>query len=128
MLKKNITYVNAFGEEVVDTAWFNMTELEKTRFIAKYATGDEESLEGHITRISQEKDLKAIIALVEDIILTSYGVRSDDGKSFIKTKEVRESFEFSFAYAELFEQLIQNPEDMKQFVTSILTKQKAKAE
>ena len=60
-----------------------------------------------------------MLDLFEDIILTSYGQKSPDGRTFIKNKEMRENFSNSEAYAQLFEELVMSPDAMTQFAKGI---------
>ena len=46
-------------------------------------------------------------------LLLSY--KSEDGKRFTKNAALREDFESSAVYAEMFEQLLLNPEEAKAF-------------
>src|SRR5699024_3200727 len=54
------------------------------------------------------------------LILQSYGVKSADGKKFIKNAEIRSDFENSIAYAELFTELLLNPDQTKEFAEGLV--------
>ena len=41
--------------------------------------------------------------LLNDFVLTAYGVKSEDGKRFIKSEQIREEFKQSLAYEALIE-------------------------
>jgi hypothetical protein len=61
------------------------------------------------------------MAEFKNIILTSYGVRSEDGRFFKKTQQLRDEFASSEAYSALFMELVTgNTEGMIEFVTGIM--------
>lgn len=123
MLKKTVTYEDFNGNEVTEDLYFHLNSIEVTRLTAKFG-GD---LEGAINRLVARRNLEEMMEFMEQMILLSYGVKSDDGRSFIKSKEVKEAFEYSQAYAELFETLILNPEEAKKFGEGIVMTNKIQA-
>lgn len=111
MLKKTLKYTDYEGNEVTEDLYFNLNKLEVTRMAARYG-GD---IEKHIEKVIAKQDLSEMMNVLEDLILSSYGVKSEDGKRFIKTKEIREDFEYSIAYSEIFSEILLNPEETKKF-------------
>ena len=67
-----------------------------------------------------KEDAPEIVETFENFILSSYGEISEDGKSFIKNKELTDRFKNSEAYSELFMELISNPESAKAFVSGVI--------
>lgn len=122
MLKKTIKYVDFNEQEVSEDFYFNLTTPEVTKIVAKI--GDD--IDKHAEKLAESGDYEAIIDFVEMLILTSYGVKSEDGKRFVKSKEARENFEYSAAYAELFEQLMTDTEQSKAFGQGLMRGAKAK--
>lgn len=122
MLKKTIKYVDFNEKEVTEDFYFNLTTPEVTKMVAKI--GDD--IDKHAEKLAESGDYEGIIDFVEMLILTSYGVKSEDGKRFVKSKEARENFEYSAAYAELFEQLMTDPEQSKAFGQGLMRGAKAK--
>lgn len=110
MLHKKVTYTNYNGEAVNEDVYFNLTSVELVRLEAKYG----QSIPDKIKEVTEANDYRGIIALFEDLLLTAYGVKSEDGRRFIKNKEATKEFEDSIAYAEIFEQVILNPEAAKE--------------
>ena len=121
MIKKTMTYVDFNGETVVEDLYFNLNALEYTRLTARNG-GD---LDKRIAELVEKDDTEAIIALMEDLLLSSYGVKSEDGRRFVKTKQIREEFEYSQAYADLFVLLLTNPEETKKFGQGIASSAQA---
>ena len=111
MLKKTVKYYDFNGDEANETLYFNLTTAEVAKLSSEFG-GD---IEKHIKRITRAEDMNAMLTFIEKLILASYGVKSEDGKRFMKTAALREEFESSAVYAELFEQLLMNPEEAKAF-------------
>ena len=122
MLKKKVTYLDFNDQEVTEEFYFNLTTPEVTRIIAKIGS----DIDDYAEKLAKEEDYEGIIDFTETLILTSYGVKSEDGKRFVKSKEARENFEYSAAYAELFEQLMTDPEQSKAFGQGLMRGAKAK--
>lgn len=110
MLHKKVTYTNYNGEVVNEDVYFNLTSMELVKMEAKY----EKPIVDKIKEVTEANDYKGIIALFEDLLLTAYGVKSEDGRRFIKDKQATKEFEDSIAYAEIFEQVILNPDAAKE--------------
>lgn len=122
MIKKTIKYVDLEGNELVEDFYFHLFSPEVVRIEA--STGMD--LKSYIQKLTADQDAEKMVAFLEKIILTAYGSRANGGKSFIKTPEATKEFEYSQAYAELFEEIITTPEKAQEFATGI-TSNKAKA-
>lgn len=116
MLKRDITYENFDGETVTDTFYFNLTKTELLEMQIAYEGG----MEALIEKIIKAEDIKSIVGLFKQIVLASYGVRSEDGKRFIKSDQLREEFSQTAAYDALFMDLSQNDEAASTFITGIV--------
>lgn len=116
MLKKTIEYTDFNGTEIKEDFFFHMSVPEATRFVAKYGG---ENIEETINKLVKDSNLEKILQFLEEIILSSYGEKTLDGKAFYKDKERTKLFEYSNAYALLFEELLTNDEKMTEFATAI---------
>ena len=85
-------------------------------------TSEVGGLEKKIEKISKEQDVAKIIELMKEIIQKSYGVKSDDGKRFIKNQEILDEFMQSEAYSELFMELATDANAASDFINGILPK------
>jgi len=122
MFKQNIAYVDFNGVERKEDFYFHLSLPEVTRLEAEIGR----SMEDHVKDLVANQDLKTLIDFLEKMILNSYGRKTSDGKSFYKSKELRQEFEHSQAYAELFEMLLTNPELAKKFGEGVADNGKAK--
>ena len=111
MFVKEIKYVDFSGVERKENFQFHLSLPEVTRIEAKIGKG----LAEHTKELVERRDLNALITFLEEIILTSYGRKSADGRFFQKNKELREEFEYSQAYAEFFEMLLTDNTLAKEF-------------
>lgn len=123
MLKKNIKYVDYDGNARAEDFYFNLNKAE----IVELELGTTGGLTKTLEKIVQEKDNKRIVEYFKAIILKAYGEKSADGRRFIKSQELRDSFEQTEAYAELFMELSSNAKAAAEFISGIVPKEAADA-
>lgn len=120
MLKLTRTYDDYNGVSRTEDFYFNLTQAEITEMELSVDGG----LVEMINRIVAAQDGKQIIALFKDIILRAYGEKSPDGRRFIKTQELRDSFAQTEAYSDLFMELATDSKAAADFVNGIIPAQK----
>ena len=123
MLKKKITYTDYNGLERTDNFYFNMTEREIVMLLARLGVED---LKEYANKLAESGDLKSMFSFVDNIILSSVGAKSEDGKRFVKNQKIRDDFEQSEAYNVMFMDFLQNPSSASSFASAIVAKAKAK--
>lgn len=116
MLKKTITYTDYNGEVRKEDFYFNMTRAEVTEMELSIDGG----LSDMIKRVTEAKDVPSIIKIFKDLVLRAYGVKSPDGKRFIKSKELSEEFSQTEAYSDLFMELATDSTAAAAFVNGIM--------
>lgn len=116
MLKKTITYTDYNDEERTEDFYFNISKAELTEMELSIEGGFSEM----INRITKAKDIPAIIKVFKELILKAYGVKSPDGKRFIKTPQLTEEFSQTGAYSELFMALATDAKEAAAFVNAIM--------
>lgn len=116
MLKKTITYQDYNGNEITEDFYFNLSKAEVTEMELSRTGG----LSKYIERIVAAKDVPAIINEFKYLVLKSYGVKSEDGKRFIKSEELSQAFAQTEAYTELFVELVSDAEAAVKFVNGII--------
>lgn len=119
MLKKTIKYTDFDGEERTEDFYFNLTKAEIMEMNLTTYGG----LDKMIEKIIAAKDTPKIVNLFKDLVLRSYGIKSDDGKRFIKNDKIREEFTQTEAYSELFMELATDEEAAINFVNGIVPKE-----
>lgn len=117
MIKKEIKYTDFDGNSQVEQAYFNLTKPEVTRISMRYGVNGD--LKEGIAELIAHDDGEKLVSFLEDVILTSYGKRVEGGKKFLKTRDSRDDFEYSAAYAELFGELLTDTQAMEQFTSTL---------
>ena len=120
MLKKTIEYEDWNGKTRTEDFYFNLTRPEIAEL--EYGLGPGKSLTGSIQDLIDAKDFGAVLATTKELILKSYGVKSDDGRRFVKNQEIRDSFEQNPAYDILYMELATNAESLADFIAGLMPK------
>ena len=121
MYKKTMTYTDFNGEERTEDFYFNLTKAE----IMEMELGTAGGLTGMIQKIISEKDQPKIVEMFKALILKAYGVKSPDGKRFMKKQNgvnLSEEFEQTEAYSDLFILLATDAEAATEFVNNVIPK------
>ena len=123
MLKKRISYTDYNGNKREEDFYFNLTKAE----IMEMEMSTTGGLTEMIQRIIETQDAPSIIKVFKDIIMKSYGEKSPDGKRFVKSAELSESFAQTEAYSELFMELASDSDAASKFVNGIIPADMAQA-
>lgn len=118
MTKKTITYNDYNGVERTEDFYFNLSEAE----VMEMELGVTGGMAEMIQRIVQAQDGPTIMQTFKDVVLRSYGVKSPDGKRFIKNDTLREEFSQTEAYSQLFMKLATDSKEAADFVNGIMPK------
>lgn len=118
MLKRSITYTDFNGDEVTEVLYFHLSKPELIEMEVELSGG----LSTMLQRISENGDRKAIVAEFKKIVLTAYGEKSDDGKIFRKSDEIRKNFASSAAYSQLFMELATDETSAAEFINGVMPK------
>ena len=116
MLTKTVKYTDYNGNERTETLNFHLTKAE----IAEMELSMPGGMSVTIQRIIEAQDTKELIALFKDLLLRSYGVKSPDGRRFIKNDELREESSQTEAYSEMFMELATDAKAASDFVNGII--------
>lgn len=116
MLKKDITYKDYNDVERKESFYFNLTKAELTEMELSQHGGLGKAIE----KIVETKDVPQIISIFKTLIQKAYGVKSDDGRRFIKNDEVLKEFTETEAYSILFMELATNSDAAAAFVNGIV--------
>lgn len=103
MLKKIIKYTDYNDNARTQEFFFYLSKKDIQTLNAKYQ--EDGGLSGRFNIIMNKQDMRRLLETVEDLVLTSYGEKSEDGERFVKNAKVRENFQYSAAYEALFDEL-----------------------
>lgn len=116
MLKKTINYTDYNGVERTEDFYFNLTKAEIMEMEMSTAGGLAETIQ----RIINTQNMPALIKIFKDLILKAYGVKSPDGKRFIKSEDLKDDFAQTEAYSQLFMELATDADAASTFINSII--------
>ena len=116
MLKKIITYTDYNGVERTEPSYFNLSKAELMEMELGVTGGMTEMLD----KIIAAKDAPSLMKTFKEMIMKSYGIKSDDGKRLIKSEELSIAFTQTEAYSVLFMELITDDKAAADFVNGII--------
>lgn len=119
MLKKTMKWTDYDGNPREEDFYFNLTKAELMEMTLSISGG----LDKYIERITKTQDTAKLIELFKEIIIKSFGVKSDDGKRFIKKPELVEEFTQTEAYSDLFTTLATDDKEAAAFINGIMPKE-----
>lgn len=116
MLKKSITYTDFNGQPVTEDHFFHLSAADLIELEMSETGGYSAVLQ----KIIDSQDGKTIMSEFKKLIMLSYGVKSEDGKRFIKNQELRDNFLQSEAFSALFVELCTDAEAASAFANGIV--------
>lgn len=118
MLKKTITYTDYNDTERTEDFYFNLTKAELTEM----ELGVNGGLAEMLRNIIAAQDTPSLVKIFKDLVLKAYGIKSPDGKRFVKSEELKTEFSQTEAYSQLFMELATNADAASDFVNGIVPK------
>lgn len=116
MIKKTIAYTDYDGNDRVEDFYFNLSKAELMNMELLTDGG----MTSFIQRIVDAQDVPRLVELFQDIIKKAYGVKSLDGKKFIKNQEVLDDFVQTEAYSELYMELVSDANAATEFINGLM--------
>lgn len=117
MLIKKIKYTDWNGQEREEEFYFN---LSKTELIKWLTTNGNYTIDAVLKKMIETENARDMVNEFEFLIMEAYGVKSLDGKTFVKSKEVKDQFRYSPAYDELFMELISDSKKASDFFNKVI--------
>lgn len=116
MLKKTVTYTDYNGVERTEAFYFHYNEAE----ILDMEMSTEGGFAERIQKIIDAKDQVSLMQVIKKFVIDAYGVKSEDGKRFIKNETVRTEFLESPAYSQIWMELVVNDEVAADFINNVI--------
>lgn len=124
MVKKTVKYVDFNNVEREEDLYFNLSLTEAIEMETKDPDGSfGKKLEGLINN----GDVAAMLEVIEWVIQKTYGVRTEDGRSFVKNEEQLNLFKQSAAYQQFYIDLLDDPDEAVKFINALVPKNLPKA-
>lgn len=117
MFKKTVTYTDYNGDTQTEDFYFNLTKVECMEL--EFGLKGSNTLSESIKAIINAGDAGTVLKMIKKILLTAYGVKSPDGKRFVKNDEVRTAFEESPAFEEIYWELVTDVDKAADFISGI---------
>lgn len=115
MLHKTISYTDYNGINRTEDLYFNLNESEMVEMETMTPGGFAATLESAV----KSNDAGNLMKIFKMLILKSYGVKSADGRRFIKSDEISEEFVQTEAYNKLFMELLTDADKASNFINKI---------
>lgn len=117
MIKKTISYTDFDGKQQSEDFYFN---LNKAELFKLEVTAEGNSLQTYLERIVKANSGKEIVNVFELILKSAYGVRSEDGKRFMKSDDLFKAFQETEAYSEFFMELVTDADKASKFINALI--------
>lgn len=117
MIKQHVSYEDYDGNKIEKDLWFHLNRSDLAKLSLNYENG---LIEG-LTELQKKGDKRAIAEFIDELLINAYGVRKPGSDVFLKTKEIREDFEYSLAHDELLMMLLGgDDDDIINFIVGIM--------
>ncbi len=115
MVTKTVKYTDYNGTEREETIYFNLNKAEILEIAMKSTKSDVP-----FDHIVDTADVASLSMFFKDILLSAYGVKSADGRRFVKSQELRDEFVQTEAFSVIFTELAFDPDKMKTFIEALI--------
>lgn len=112
MFERKFKFEGFDGKMYEDTWGFYLSKAD----LLEIQLGTFVGLDALMKRLIETKNGKEIMAIVKEIILKAVGHTSPDGRKFLRNDELREEFQQTDAYSQLFSELVTEPEKVLDFI------------
>lgn len=112
MFKRPVTYENFEGQKVTEEFYFNLSMAE----ILELDQGYEGGMKAVFEQIVAGSNPVQMAQEFKKIILSAYGRKSEDGRSFLKSADERDAFAQTLAFDALFMEICTNENKAVEFV------------
>ena len=128
MLKKTVTYIDFDGKERTEDLYFNMTRNELISFSfnlpdVKTNFGPEPTkveIEEAGKKMVEKMGSEGVFNFVKDLVFKAYGIKSEDGRRFIKSEQLSTEFTQTQAYDDFIMDLFSDDKKANDFINAIV--------
>lgn len=115
MFKQTLNLTDFDGNEYEETIYFHLSKSELFEWEHSVNGGMQQRLQ----EIVKANDKVQIMEAFKEVLKRSYGVKSPDGRRFVKSDEAWAEFEQSPAYDEFFYKIISDADYAAKFIDAI---------
>jgi len=122
MIKETVKYEDFNGNECTEDLYFNLSKAELTEM----ELSKEGGMSAYYEKIVHAQDVPALASVFKELLLKTYGIKSDDGKGFIKKdafgNPLSIAFEQTAAFDALYMELITDTDKATAFFNGVIPK------
>ena len=115
MITKTITYTDFNGVKRTEDFYFHFNQAE----LMEMEMSTEGGFSARVKRIVNANSHSELIQIMKKFVLDAYGVKSEDGRRFMKDDAIRRSFVECPAYSIIFMELATDADAAAKFVTGV---------
>lgn len=125
MVAKKITYTDFTGKEITEVFYFNLTQVELAEMNLNIDGGFDQLSD----RFKQKPDAAQMVDIFKALMHKAVLEKTPDGKRYVKSKEISDSFVASDAYSQLFIEMIlsENSDNVLNFLSKVITRKSGDA-
>lgn len=116
MIKIPVTYEDFNGNERTEDFYFHMSKAE----LIELQFSKQGGLGAYLEDLVKAENQGELIGVFKELLLASYGVKSEDGRRFIKNDEIREAFQQCPAYSDLYMRFATDDKEAANFVNGLM--------
>lgn len=118
MIKETLTYVDYNGKERTEDFYFHLSKAEILDIETTMPNG---SIEEWANAIFATREYDKLWKLFSNLVKQSYGIKSADGRRFMKSEEISKEFSETEAYPVLINKFLTEPDFASNFFNSLVT-------
>lgn len=115
MFYKTVTYTDFNGVKRTEDFHFHFNQAE----LMEMELSREGGFSARVKRIVDANSKPELIKIMKQFVLDAYGVKSEDGRRFMKSDEIRQSFVECPAYSIIFMELATNDTAAAEFINGV---------
>lgn len=116
MIKITKTYTDFNGTQRTEDFFFHFNQAE----LMEMEMSTEGGFSARVQRIINANNRSDLIQIMKKFVLDAYGIKSDDGRRFMKDDEIRRSFVECPAYSMIFMELAINDKAAAEFINKVV--------
>lgn len=128
MITRTVTYTDYDGNTRKEKLYFNLTQFEATEIAVELPDGVTEELKNEdgddqttvAVHLIEKLGNKGVMDFIKKIVLKSYGVKSPDGRRFIKSEELTTEFTQTPAFSEFMIKLLTDDNEASSFINGVI--------
>lgn len=109
------TYVDYDGKQRTEDFRFHFNQAE----LMEMEMSTEGGFSARVNRIINANSQNELFAIMKTFVLDAYGVKSDDGRRFMKDEDIRRSFMECPAYSKIFMRLATDSKAASEFINGV---------